>query len=93
MRCLAAEVGADGITANAILPGWIDTPMAERLHRAMPGSGENFAAFYDQNVRTNMLGARIEPRDVAAAVVFLASDAGRHVTAQTWNICAGLCVS
>lgn len=95
VRCLAAELGTDGITVNAICPGWVDTPMAARLHEEMYtiGSESGFDEFFDDSMRANMLGARITPDDIAEFAVFLASDKGRFITAQAINVCAGLCLS
>jgi len=95
VRCLAAELGADGITVNAICPGWVDTPMAARLHEEMYtiGSENEFDDFFDNSMRANMLGARITPNDIAEFAVFLASNKGRFITAQAINVCAGLCLS
>lgn len=92
VRCLAAEVGPQGITANAICPGWVDTPMAHWAWGQMPlASGKTQKEAYDAGMRANMLGALIEPTDIANAVVFLASDKARCITAQSINVCAGLC--
>ena len=95
VRCLAAELGTDGITVNAICPGWVDTPMAARLHEEMytMGPKDGFDDFFDNSMRANMLGARITPNDIAEFAVFLASDKGRFITAQAINVCAGLCLS
>ena len=95
VRCLAAELGTDGLTVNAICPGWVDTPMAARLHEEMytMGPKDGFDDFFDNSMRANMLGARITPNDIAEFAVFLASDKGRFITAQAINVCAGLCLS
>jgi 3-hydroxybutyrate dehydrogenase len=94
VRSMAAELGADGITVNTICPGWVDTPMAVRLHKEMPADDEtNFDEFYDSAMRSNMLGAKIQPDDIAELAVFLASDKGKTITAQAMNVCAGVCVS
>ena len=90
VRCLAAELGADGITVNAICPGWVDTPMASRLHEEMypVDSESSFDEFFDDSMRANMLGARITPNNIAEFAVYLASDKGRFITAQAINVCA-----
>ena len=95
VRCLAAELGADGITANAICPGWIDTPMAARLHEEMYpiDSESSFEEFFDDSMRANMLKARITPDNIAEFAVYLASDKGRFISAQAINVCAGMCLS
>jgi NAD(P)-dependent dehydrogenase (short-subunit alcohol dehydrogenase family) len=93
VRCLAAELGNDGITVNAICPGWTDTPMARKLHEQMypADADKSFAEFYDESVRANMLNARITPENIAEFVIYLAGDKGRFMTAQAINICAGIC--
>jgi len=93
VRCLAAELGANGITVNAICPGWIDTPMAASLHKDMYPADANmsFEEFYDGSVSANMLNARITPDNIADFAVYLASDKGKFMTAQAINICAGIC--
>lgn len=93
VRCLAAELGADGITVNAICPGWVDTPMASRLHEEMypPDADISFEQFFDDAMRANMLKARITPENIAEFAVYLASDKGRFMTGQTINVCAGNC--
>ncbi|MFT5350194.1 MAG: NAD(P)-dependent dehydrogenase (short-subunit alcohol dehydrogenase family) [Planctomycetota bacterium] len=95
VRCLAVELGVNGITVNAICPGWIDTPMAEKLHEEMYSNdaNDNFDAFYDASIRGNMLNARITPDNIAEFAVYLASDKGKFMTAQAFNICAGICLS
>ena len=95
VRCLAAELGEFGITVNAICPGWVDTPMAERLHMQMheDKAESDFEEFYDSSIRSNMLGARITPDSVADFAVFLASDGSRHITGQAINVCAGVSLS
>ena len=77
---MAREVGSRDITVNVVAPGFIDTDMT-RVPTA------------DQ--RAAMLGqiplARLgEPEDIAAAVVFLASDAGRYVTGETLHVNGGM---
>ncbi len=92
MKCLAAEVGPNGIRVNAVCPGWIETKMATDLHREMAAaSGQPYESFYDSSMRFNMLKALIPASSVADAVVFLVSDEARHISGQSLNVCAGLC--
>jgi 3-oxoacyl-[acyl-carrier protein] reductase len=68
MRGLAIEVGRAGLTVNAVLPGWIAT--GSQLPEEAIG-GEN-----------TPLGRSGTPAEVAAVIVFLASDAASYVTGQ-----------
>ena len=80
-RYVATQYGKQGIRCNAIAPGVIETPA---LVANVPA--EQIAA-YERSHLTARLG---QPEDVAAAVVFLASDAGAFVTGQTLRVDGGL---
>lgn len=80
-RALAVEVGRDGIRVNAVAPGTIDTPM---LHRDLSGMNRDEAEQFMQRVNdANALGRIGRPDEIAACVVFLASDASSYVTGST----------
>jgi len=89
-RCLAEEVGPQGIRANADCAGWIATEMAIELHQQMAeDEGVPFEQLYDQGMRVNAMKAIIPPEDVADMMVFLAGPGAQHVTAQSIYVCAG----
>ena len=93
VRCLAAEVGPQGIRVNAICPGWIDTKMAVELHEDFAREmKEPYEKVYDESMRLNMLSEIIPPQAVADMAVFLAGEGGTYVTGQAINVCAGLSV-
>jgi 3-oxoacyl-[acyl-carrier protein] reductase len=75
---LALELGPHGITVNAVCPGFIATDMA-----ASSGASMEVMA------RKSMLGQVGAPEDVAYAVLFLASDEARFVTAQVLTVDGG----
>ena len=81
VRNLAVEWGRKGIRANAVAPGLIRTDMARALW-------EN-PAFHDAACKSSALGRIGEPREIAAAVCFLASDACRFLTGQTLVVDGG----
>ena len=81
-KALAREIGSRGITVNAVAPGYIETTMTDVL------SEEQRKALVGQIV----LGRLGTPEDVAAAVVFLASDAAAYVTGTTLNVSGGLLI-
>lgn len=80
-RSLAAALGADGITVNAVAPGLTATPAAR--------AGMAAAAF--ESVRRRQAVPRaLEPADAAAAVAFVASDGAAALTGQTLSVDGGL---
>ncbi len=79
-RVLATEGGPDGITANAIAPGRIETPMA-----AEAGAAVNAA--YLQRIPVGRLGT---PDDIAAAAAFLASREAGFISGATLDVNGGV---
>ena len=90
MRCLADEVGGDGVRVNSISPGWIETKMARDAHRGLADDlGVAYEDHYAANMRANMLGVLVTTDSIADMAVFLASERGRHITAQELTVCGG----
>ena len=79
-KSLAREVGARGITANTVAPGFIDTDMTRGLDDAQRD------ALLGQ-IPLNRLG---QPQDIAAAVAFLCSPAANYITGQTLHVNGGM---
>ena len=80
MKTLGAEYAKRGVTANCIAPGFIATPMTDKLN-------EKQREAILSRVPAGRLGG---PDDVAAAVVYLASDEAAYVTGQTLHINGGM---
>ena len=75
-RCMALDCAADGIRVNAVCPGTTDTSMIVSKHR-VPMTREQVL----ENCRNTIPLMRPgEPAEIAAAVMFLASDAASYVT-------------
>jgi 2-hydroxycyclohexanecarboxyl-CoA dehydrogenase len=83
-RSIARENGAKGITANAVAPGPIDTPM---LQQAVAQGGEKLLAAMTGATLAGRLGT---PEDVAAAVAFLASEAAGFITGEALGVSGGM---
>jgi len=84
MRATAAEVAGTGVTANAVCPGYVDTPMTDNSVAsiaATTGRGEDDARAY--LAKTSPLGRLITADEVAAAVAYLASEEAAAVNGQT----------
>jgi 3-oxoacyl-[acyl-carrier protein] reductase len=79
-KALAQEVGSRNITVNAIAPGFIDTDMT----RALTEEQRNILF---QRIPLQRLGS---VEDIAAGVIFLASDAAGYITGQTLHINGGM---
>jgi ketoreductase len=89
-RSLALELAPRKITVNAICPGWTDTEMAWSGMRDIAASiGTTAEQFKVEAMSRVPLGEMVSPDEVADLVRFLASDAGRNITAQAISICGG----
>ena len=78
-KSLAREVGALGITVNAVAPGFVDTAMTEGME---DGDRERVR-------RRSPLGRLPEISDIADAVAFLVSDKARNITGAVLTVDAG----
>ncbi len=79
-KSLAAEVAGRNVTVNCVAPGFIETPMTDVLN-------EKLKAAILANVPIGRLG---RAEDVAAAVVYLASEEAGYVTGQTLHVNGGM---
>ena len=78
-KAIAMEMASRNITVNAVAPGFIETPMTDVL-------SDNVK----QDLRARIpLGRMGCPRDVAAAIVFLASDEAGYITGATFSANGG----
>ena len=90
-KAVALELAKTGITVNAVCPGYVETPMAERVR-------QGYAAHWgvsEQDVLTKFeakipLGRYVEADEVAGLVGYLTTDAAAAITAQALNVCGGL---
>jgi NAD(P)-dependent dehydrogenase (short-subunit alcohol dehydrogenase family) len=88
MRTLAMETAANGITVNCICPGPVKTLMNDRrIEYDAQRLGRNLE---EHEKSLTPIGGRLLPDDIAPMAVFLASDAGRAITGQGYNICGGV---
>ncbi|MDT3395508.1 3-oxoacyl-ACP reductase FabG [Streptomyces sp. B1866] len=90
-KALGNELAPTGITVNAVCPGYVETPMAQRVR-------QGYAAAYDttedqilQKFQSKIpLGRYSTPEEVAGLVGYLVSDTAASITSQALNVCGGL---
>lgn len=79
-KAIAMEIASRSITVNAVAPGFIETPMTDVLSSEMK-----------ENLKTRIPLRRMGcPRDVAAAIVFLASDEAGYITGHVLDVNGGM---
>lgn len=83
-KSVARENARYGITANAIAPGPIRTPM---LEQAVAAGGDKLLRAMTDATLLRRLG---EPEEIAAAVLFLASDQAAYITGETLGVSGGM---
>jgi 3-oxoacyl-[acyl-carrier protein] reductase len=88
LRCLAKEIGKDGVTVNQIAPGWM---ISARNRKAGGGADEDAldAKTREWYVGGVPLGHRGTDGDIAEAVTFLASEGARFITGAMLPVCGG----
>ncbi len=82
-KTLALELGEYGIRANAILPGAVDGPRLQRVFEGRAqASGQSLDEVRQAALADQSLKRLVDPRDIAALALFLASDSGKSISGQ-----------
>lgn len=90
-KALGLELAKTGVTVNAVCPGYVETPMAQRVR-------QGYAAHFNTTEEAILerfeakipLGRYSSAEEVAGLVGYLITDAAASVTAQAINVCGGL---
>lgn len=82
-KCLALEFGPQGVTVNAVPPGFIDTPMLRKA------ADRGFLGDIDKNIAATPVRRIGRPEDIAAAVAFFASEEASYITGQILGVNGG----
>lgn len=89
-RSVAIEMGDSGITANAICPGFVDTPMLDRsIENIVEKTGMSVEKARASLTRSNPQGRFIEVDEVAGAALWLCEDAARSVNGHAMTLSGG----
>ena len=90
VRSLAHEVARQGITCNAVCPGFVDTPMADTaVENVMNRFGLEREAAIAEITSRNPMRRMIEPEEVVAAVQFLASPEASMINGHAMSVSGG----
>jgi 3-oxoacyl-[acyl-carrier protein] reductase len=79
-KSVARELASRNVRANAVAPGYVETPMTARIPEDLQ----------KKMLEVIPLGRYGRPEDVADVVTFLASDRARYVTGQVLTVCGGM---
>jgi 3-oxoacyl-[acyl-carrier protein] reductase len=85
-KTLAIELGRYGITANAVAPGFIETEMTRQTAARL---GLDFEEFVEEMVKEIPVGRSGWPEDVAATILFFASEETAFVSGQVLYVAGG----
>jgi NAD(P)-dependent dehydrogenase (short-subunit alcohol dehydrogenase family) len=89
-RSIALEVATNGITVNAICPGYVDTEMTSRgVERITSRTGRTAEEALDIIKKMSPQNRLVTSEEVAALALLLASDEGRGITGQAINVDGG----
>ena len=89
-RTLAMEAGEFGVTVNAIAPGPVSGPRIEgSIRRRAQETGQTEEETRGWYLAPTAMKRFVDPEEVAAAAVFLASDEARNLTGETLSVSAG----
>lgn len=83
IKCMALDYGPKGIRANAVAPGFVETPMADQIFGNLT---EAELEFYRRSVP---LGRFATPRDVANVIAFLSSSNGAYANGMVYALDGG----
>jgi ketoreductase len=90
-KALGNELAPTGITVNAVCPGYVETPMAQRVRQGYAAAWKTSEEEILQKFQAKIpLGRYSTPQEIAGLVGYLATDTAASITAQAINVCGGL---
>jgi NAD(P)-dependent dehydrogenase (short-subunit alcohol dehydrogenase family) len=90
-QSLAAEAGPDGVRVNCIQPGVVEGDRVERVIEAKSkGLGISNDEMRKRLLATVSLQTMVSAQDIANTALFLATDAGKHISGQALSVCGGV---
>ncbi len=90
-KALGLELAKTGVTVNAVCPGYVETPLAERVRQGYAAAWNTTTEAVQERFEAKIpLGRYATPQEVASLVAYLASPVTAAITAQAVNVCGGL---
>ncbi|MEU9254860.1 3-oxoacyl-ACP reductase FabG [Streptomyces sp. NPDC048270] len=90
-KSLGNELAPTGITVNAVCPGYVETPMAQRVRTGYATAYDTSEDQIKQKFTAKIpLGRYSTPEEVAGLVGYLTTDVASSITSQALNVCGGL---
>ncbi|MER6119407.1 3-oxoacyl-ACP reductase FabG [Streptomyces sp. NPDC001743] len=90
-KALGRELAPSGVTVNAVCPGYVETPMAQRVRQGYAAAWDTTEDAVQEQFEAKIpLGRYSTPEEVAGLVGYLASASAASITAQALNVCGGL---
>lgn len=90
MRSVARDAGAFGVTSNAVLPGWVKTPMADASAEAEAKQrGISVDQVWEERSSLYPAGRVVTPEEVAEVIAFLASEESGGVNGEAITVALG----
>jgi ketoreductase len=90
-KALGNELAKTGITVNAVCPGYVETPMAQRVRQGYAAAWDTSEEEILERFQAKIpLGRYSTPDEVAGLVGYLVTDAAASIAAQAINVCGGL---
>jgi len=91
MRSVALDGGAFGVTANAVLPGWVRTEMAERsADQEAKDRGMTADQVWEERAALYPPGRVVTPEEVAETIAFLAAEESSGVSGEAIRVSLGI---
>ncbi|MDZ7737517.1 MAG: SDR family oxidoreductase [Bacteroidales bacterium] len=90
MRSVARDAGAFGVTSNAVLPGWVKTPMADTSAKAEAKQrGISAEQVWEERASLYPAGRVVTPEEVAEVIAFLASEESSGLNGEAITVALG----
>ena len=89
-RAAAHDVASSGVTCNAVAPGWVRTPMAERTAQVEADArGVTVDRIWQERAASYPTGRVVEPEEVADVIAFLASEQASAINGEVIRVAHG----